>query len=153
MNVAGHDRGAEGDARFLHAFENASLRADQFRHRDHVRAAWLCLQQGTLMQAIERFTTALRRFTERQGKPERYHETITWCLLLLIHERWQRSPARSWEQFADGNPDLMAWHPSHLHHYYKASTLASPFARRVFVMPDAGERRPTPPSTTYEGLR
>ena len=137
MNIAGPVT-TDDDARFLHAFESGTLSADEFHHRDHVRAAWLCVREGTLLQAIERFTVALRTFAERQGKPGLYHETITWSLLLLIHERWQRSPASSWQQFAEDNPDLMTWDPSPLHHYYKRSTLASPFARRVFVLPDAG---------------
>ena len=69
--------------------------------------------------------------------PELYHETITWSLLLLIHERSRREPAISWEQFASRNSDLLTWRPSPLDRYYRPGTLASEFARRVFVLPEA----------------
>ena len=35
--------GHEFDRRFLHAFETGALPEEDFRRRDHVRAAWLLL--------------------------------------------------------------------------------------------------------------
>src|SRR5262249_34307385 len=68
-----------------------------------------------------------------------YHETITWAYLLLIRERMERQGEganASFEAFARANPDLMTWKPSVLAAYYRDETLASPLARRTFVMPD-----------------
>jgi hypothetical protein len=79
----------------------------------------------------------LRRFAEAQGKPERYHETITTAYVLLIHER-MTSPL-TWHEFAAANPDLLQWSPSSLDRYYQSETLSSDRARREFVTPD-GER-------------
>ena len=45
------------DREFIERFEDCTLPEDRFHHLDHVRAA---------------------------GKPDRYHETITWAYLCLI---------------------------------------------------------------------
>jgi hypothetical protein len=94
--------------------------------------------------ALERFCGGLRRVAQAAGKPERYHETITWAYLLLINERMERSGRDlSWEEFARRNPDLLRWKPSVLEAYYSAEDLASDLARRVFVLP-RGQQPPLP---------
>ena len=108
-----------------------------FHHREHVRVAWLYLRSDTLPAALHRFRSGLRRFAAAQGKPERYHETITTSYVLLIHARM--ASALTWDEFADANPDLFAWSPSILDRYYRPETLASERARREFIAPD-GER-------------
>ncbi len=119
------------------AFEDATLPGECLRHREHVRLAWIYLRGGSLPAAIERFVTALRRYAEAQGKPDRYHATITWAYLLLVHERMQQpGAAATWEGFAGQNPDLLCWAPSILDRYYRPETLRSDQARREFVLPD-----------------
>jgi hypothetical protein len=125
------------DRRFLHALETGALPEEDFRHRDHVRAAWLLLQEVSPAAALERFSEALKRFAAAHGKSGLYHETITWAYLLLINERMERGGRhRSWENFASTNADLLTWRPSILTDYYQAETLASDLARRVFLLPD-----------------
>jgi len=124
------------DVDFLHAFETGTLPATDFHHRDHVRLAWLYLQEETPSGAIGRFAEGLKRFAKRAGKEGLYHETITWAYLLLVHERMGRASAVTFEDFAAKNPDLLTWSPSVLDRYYRRETLASDLARRVFVMPD-----------------
>jgi hypothetical protein len=126
------------DDDFLRAFEACAIAASDFRHADHVRLGWIYLQRNTLVEAIERFTVSLKRFAAHHGVPGRYHETITWAYLLLIHERMQRGDAPSdWEGFRAANDDLLRWKPSILERYYTRETLASDVARRTFVLPDA----------------
>ena len=108
-----------------------------FHHREHVRVAWYYLKQAPLPEALVRFSSALRRFALARGKPGLYHETITTAFLLMINERLD-GEARSldWQGFAERNADLLTWKPSALDRYYRAETLASERARRIFVMPD-----------------
>src|SRR2546430_371861 len=106
-----------------------------FHHADHIRLAWVYLRTLPLLEAIERFTTSLKRFADHHGKPGLYHETITWAYLLLIHERMNGE--QSFEAFRAKNSDLFTWKPSILDIYYRAETLASDRARRAFVLPDA----------------
>jgi hypothetical protein len=75
------------DRVFLAAFEAGTLPEELFRHRDHVRAAWLLLREEPPAAALARFSAALKRFAAVHGKARLYHETITWAYLLLIRER------------------------------------------------------------------
>jgi len=122
------------DAELVERFERADI--EEFHHRDHVRVAFAYLRTLPLLEAIGRFTAALRRFAAAQGKPELYHETITWAFLLIIHERMQRGPVE-WETFIAENGDLLRWKPSVLDAYYPSEVLRSELARRIFVLPHA----------------
>jgi hypothetical protein len=118
-------------------FESGSLPATGFHHADHVRVAFAYLGQYPLLQAVEKFSSALRRFAASQGKANLYNETITWAYLFLVHERISRSAqTQTWEQFAIANPDLLTWKNSILQRYYAQETLQSDLAKRVFVFPD-----------------
>lgn len=122
------------DKEIIDRFERADVK--EFHHRDHVRVAFAYLRTMPLLEAVGRFTAALRRFATAQGKPELYHETITWAFLFIMHERMQRAPAE-WEAFIGENGDLLRWKPSVLDAYYPPEVLRSELARRVFVLPHA----------------
>jgi hypothetical protein len=125
------------DREFVAAFEACTIAKGEFRHADHVRLAWIYLRERPLIEAIDCFTTSLRRFAAHHGVPGLYHETITWAYLLLIRERMQRDGApQDWPSFRDANADLLARNPSILDRYYAPETLASDTARRTFVLPD-----------------
>ena len=133
---------AMSDDEFLGAFEACAIEPSEFRHADHVRLGWIYLRRLTLIEAIERFTESLKRFAAHNGVPGRYHETITWAYLLLIHGRMQQDRgAGDWESFRAAHGDLLRWKPSILERYYTRETLASDVARRTFVLPDAGMNR------------
>ena len=93
------------DHDFVAAVETCALAGGDFHHADHVRLAWIYLNDYPLLEAIERFTTSLRRFAAHHGVPQKYHETITWAYLLLIHERMQRDGAPcDWAAFVTRTP-------------------------------------------------
>ena len=124
------------DRDFVAAIEGCAIAGSDFRHADHIRLAWIYLREHPLIEAIDRLTTSLKRFAAHHGAPEKYHETITWAYLLLIHERLQRGGASAtWDEFRAANADLFAWKPSILERYYATATLQSDVARRVFVLP------------------
>ena len=125
----------------IRRFEDGTLPPSELHHRDHVRLAWLYLKEEPPLAALARFTEGLKSFAARHGAGGLYHETITWAYLFLIHERMARSEdGQTWEEFAARNPDLLVWKPSVLDGYYRAETLGSDLARRVFVMPDRAGR-------------
>lgn len=127
---------AEGDE-FIARFERCELPAECFPHREHVRLAWLYLRRLPLPEAIARFSESLRRFAAANGKPNLYHETITWAYILLIHERDARAGrAQTWGEFASANADLLDWQNSILKNYYREETLRSELAKKVFLLPD-----------------
>ena len=117
-------------------FESDSLLEDSFHHTDHVRLAFAYLDQFPVLQALEKFAAALKRYAAARGKTALYHETITHAYFFLIRERMARSSAVGWDDFARLNPDLLRWKDGALSSYYKEETLKSDLARNVFVFPD-----------------
>ena len=124
------------DRELVAAVEGCALGGADFHHADHVRLAWIYLGERPLLEGIERFTATLRRFAAHHGAAGKYHATITWAYLLLIHERMQHGNAGDWSSFAAANTDLLAWKPSILERYYTTPRLASNLARRTFLLPD-----------------
>ena len=129
------------DDQFLAAFEACGIRNQDFHHADHVRLAFIYLRRFPALEAMRRFSQALKAFAAHNGRPDRYHETITWAFLFLIGERMARASQKngsysSWEEFAANNPDLLNWEDNILKKYYRSETLASPLARSTFVFPD-----------------
>lgn len=128
------------DAELMTALEDGSLPDSEFRHLNHVRAAYAYLRLSTFPEAIGRMSHALRSYAASRGKAQLYHETITVAFLALINERIASGgDGGGWVGFAAANPDLLD--KRFLSHYYRRETLQSPIARRVFVI---GEFSPTP---------
>lgn len=122
---------------FIDAFERCAMPPGRFRHRDHVRLAWLYLRLYPLPEALGRYAEGLKRFAASIGQDGLYHETITYAFIFLIHERMQRhGPDDSWDAFAARNDDLLTRGVRFLHAYYRPETLMSDLARKVFLMPE-----------------
>ena len=119
------------DAEFLAALEAATLPESAFTHREHVRAAYLYLRRGSFGAALDAMAAALRRYAAAQGRPDRYHETMTVAFMALINERLAGDgDPGSWPAFAACHPDLLG--RGLLAAYYPAAFLADERARRVF---------------------
>jgi hypothetical protein len=133
------------DEDFIVAFENCTVRAEDFHHPDHVRMAFLYLRRFPMLEAIQRFSVGLERFASAIGKPNLYHETITWAFLFLIRERLLQQTSReggrqpTWDEFAAANQDLLNRKSmAILSDYYSEGTLTSELAKRVFILPNRG---------------
>lgn len=127
--------GTMTNSEVISSFESDILPGD-FHHREHVRLAYAYLSQYEPLDALRKFSQALKGYASARGKAERYHETITYAYLFLIRERMARTPAIDWQGFAIQNPDLLQWKPGILDRYYRGSTLGSDLARTVFLFPD-----------------
>ncbi|MGA3196073.1 MAG: hypothetical protein ABSD39_13815 [Terriglobales bacterium] len=140
MNTQGAG-GRGGSNRMLVAEFEYGRAPGEFHHADHVRVAFAYVAEFPLLEAIGKFSAALQRFAISKGKPQLYHQTITWAYLLLIHERLARGLAEAgsllnWEEFSAQNPDLLVWKGGILERYYSREVLDSDVARRAFVFPD-----------------
>ncbi|HET8775985.1 MAG TPA: hypothetical protein VFP80_19455 [Thermoanaerobaculia bacterium] len=122
------------DREFVEAFENCTLPSEEFPHRAHVRLAWLYLREGSLLDALPRFVDGLKRYAGSLGASGKYHETVTWAYMFLIHERMAHEEHATFGEFAAANDDLFN---GVLEKYYRKETLSSDLARRTFLMPDA----------------
>ena len=130
------DEGAiDGDAAIdveLVAFEAGRLDPTTFTHRDHVRIAHALLSRDRFTAAADRMSTGLRGMLVRAGRQDAYHETITIALLALIAERMDAAPS-TFDAFATRHPEL--FERNVLDRVYGSDRLASPVARRTFVLP------------------
>ena len=125
------------DQELIEQFEDGTLPIEGFHHREHVRTAFLYLTKYPVLEALQIFSRTLRRFAETRGKPQLYHQTITWAYIFLIQERMARAGSKqSWEEFARDNPDLLVWNDGILTRFYRSETLTSELARTVFLLPD-----------------
>jgi hypothetical protein len=119
----------------LEAFEAAAIDPAAFDHEGHVYVGWLYLERLPLLEALQRYSGALRRLTERLGVPDKYHETITWFYLVLIAERRDATRGHGWFAFRSENDDLFHARAM-LARYYSEELLMSNRARQTFVLPD-----------------
>lgn len=121
----------------IQAFEAGDVPADAtFSHREHVLVTWHLFHRYAATRVIEVLRDGLKAVAASRGKPERYHETITWAFATMIHERLARMDSdATWEEFAARNEDLFEWETS-IARFYSREALDSDLARRVFVLPD-----------------
>jgi hypothetical protein len=125
------------DDTLLARFEALAIPADDFRHREHVRLAFAMLRGADFGEAALRYRTALKRFAAAAGAAGKYHETITWAYLALVHERMDAEPCTTSFELLARAPELLDHRGGALARRYDvASIIASPVARRVFVLPD-----------------
>jgi hypothetical protein len=117
-------------------FERNANTDAPFHHAGHVRLAFAYLSEYPVLEALEKFSAALKRFAEDRAKPQLFHETITCAYLFLIHERMAYRESSSWEEFAQRNADLLEPKNAVLRNYYSEGLLKSDLARKVFVLPD-----------------
>lgn len=128
---------ADPERAFIAAFEACTLPRENWTHIAHVRMAWYYLRQDASAAALRRICTGIQRYNASVGS-QGYHETVTQAYAFLIQECLTRPGMRalSWEQFAAAFPALFDRSAPPLLRYYRAETLGSPEARRVFVAPD-----------------
>jgi len=129
------------DDQFVAAFEGCTICNEEFHHQDHVRMGFLYMSRFPRLEGIRRFSEGLERLAAASGKPNLYHETITWAFLLSIRERLARALQHSgrlpsWDGFEAENGDLLKGKDDVLKEYYREETLKSELARKTFVLSD-----------------
>lgn len=122
------------DDELMAGFEAASLTS--FHHRDHVRVAWIYLRRLGLLQALAAVSRGLQRLASAHGQRAKYHETVSWLYVFVIHERMTAGNHSTWDEFERTNPDLRINWAAFVGRYYSPQTLRSAIARRSFVLPD-----------------
>ena len=120
----------------LAEFENGTLDLGSFDHTAHLYIAWTLLEECPVLDAMQRFTRALRQVVRIHGIKGKYHETLSCFLIVIIAERKCRGAYQDFDGFANANSDLLTGSKALLHEYYSPLRLASPLAKRQFLLPD-----------------
>ncbi len=124
------------DADLLHAFETCTLPLAGFRHREHLRLAYIYLTIHRFEDAKASFKRHVRKFLSRAGVPNSYyHETMTHAWLLMVrHHMRETGPTASSEAFLAECPSLLDQR-SLLKHYTQ-ERLDLPVGRTLYLDPD-----------------
>ena len=127
------------DANLLQTFESCCLTPESFRHREHLRVAYLYLSRYPFEQAYTRFETGVQRLLAYLGAPaSHYHATITRAWLLAVHHLLRREgTGEASEKFlaAPCTAACLLDQKIILTHY-SAERLFSAAARTTFMEPD-----------------
>jgi hypothetical protein len=68
----------DADVAMARALERGEVSNAGFHHADHLRVAWVYLEEcGGADAAVARMAATLRRFTAAVGKPEKYSDALT----------------------------------------------------------------------------
>jgi hypothetical protein len=127
-----------GDDELIGAFGEGRVTKEMFRHRDHVRLAYLYLTKyEDLAEAALHFRRAFRRFTVEQGVPHLYNETLTWAYLVLIQRRMFERLVGSSFELLEHSPDLAEHRTGLISRYYDLDgVMQSPLAKALFLLPE-----------------
>ncbi|MEM7686457.1 MAG: hypothetical protein AAF293_16635 [Pseudomonadota bacterium] len=116
------------------AFEQGTLDAAGFSHRDHIAVAIGLLQRYAFKKAAHLYASRIDAMARAAGAPDKFNTTITLAFLSLIAERMQTTPHEDFDTFLDRNTDLLD--RSVLSRWYGTERLTSDLAKRVFLLPD-----------------
>ena len=101
------------DAAFLKAFEACTIPSAEWKHRSHLKVAYLYLCQYPFAQALDRIRANIQRYNAATNTPESlergYHETMTVAWLQLVDFTLRKyGPAGSADEFLDAQQHFAA---------------------------------------------
>jgi hypothetical protein len=127
------------DLDFIARFEAQQWPINQWRHRDHVRLAYLYLRRYSFFEAADQIRAGIKAHNIAWGLGDSptsgYHETMTIAWLRLIDTIMREYGSEcSSEAFADEHPELLEKKALRL--FYSKGLLMSAVAKSEFVEPD-----------------
>jgi hypothetical protein len=117
------------------AFENATIDPQGFHHREHLYVAWCYLRELPLEDALARYVHHLRRLAGALGAPHKFHATMTWAYVLLLHDAMERDPGETFDDLLGKNRAILDHREGALYAHYDPAQLDTDEARRRFVLP------------------
>jgi hypothetical protein len=127
------------DDALLEQFEAGTFPFDEWRHRTHVKVAYLYARRYGLDVASQKLRDGIRAYNAAQNVPNTptrgYHETMTQAWLRIIHATIEEyGPRATADEFVDFHPQLAE--KKILRLFYSADVLMSPRAKLEFLEPD-----------------
>lgn len=120
------------DHEFLTQFENCTLAKENFTHINHLRVAWLYLQQDS-KNAIANTKKNILRYATSLGAAHIYHETLTHAWISLVNIAMKKYHT-DFASFISDNAHLLDKNlPLQ---YYSQAHLYSENARQELLAPD-----------------
>ncbi len=118
----------------LQSFENETLQAEHFGHKQHIIVAHMMLQKYDGITAIYRFAQGIKSLTKKAGADDKFNATITVAMMSIIAERMNKIKDQHVDDFLAENHDLYESNP--LKNHFTTERLNSNLARETFLLPD-----------------
>src|SRR2546427_11247999 len=80
------------DGEFLRLFHDGNLSGEEFRHRGHLRLAWLVPFKHSRIEAESILAREIRRFAIANGASNRYHDTLTRFWVRIVGHALENAP-------------------------------------------------------------
>jgi hypothetical protein len=123
------------DHEFLQAFAHATLGNHEFRHRDHLRLAWVQVRRLGREQAADAVVAGIQHFAEAHGAPGKYHDTMTrFWIRIVAHCMAAHPEIDDFDRFLEAFPLLLDKGLPFRH--WSRETMLGPAARAAWVEPD-----------------
>jgi hypothetical protein len=127
------------DDELLKAFEACEIPRDEWRHRTHVRVAYLYLCRHQLPDAIDKMRAGVKRLNAANGVSDTpttgYNETTTVAWMRLIHAvLCEQGPSQDSECFLTDQPYL--GNRTLLRLFYSRDIWSAQDCKSTFVPPD-----------------
>jgi hypothetical protein len=128
------------DEDFREAFESLRIPNELFRHREHIRLAWIYSRHFPQKRALAPMVRGIQALAKHHGAAAKYHHTITVAWMRLVRHAALRALAmQDFPAFAAAYPHLL--NPRLLEDYFSKARLQSDAARHGWLGPDL---RPLP---------
>ena len=123
------------DVDFLRLFHESVLSSEEFRHRGHLRLAWLVLSRHQKNEAESILAREIRRFAIANGASNRYHDTLTRFWVRIVGHALENAPdTQSIDELLTRFPFLLDKGLPYLQ--WRVETFNSDRARAGWVEPD-----------------
>ncbi len=123
------------DGEFLRPFHDGNLSGEEFRHRGHLRLAWLVLSRHGKDDAERIVAREIQKFAVANGAQNRYHDTLTRFWVRLVGHAMENAPdAGSTDALLSMFPFLLDKTLSYRH--WRGETFNSDCVRVGWVEPD-----------------
>lgn len=127
------------DDAFLKQFEDCSLPLTEWRHRAHIKVAYLILGKFSFEEAVQRIRAGIRAYNAAHGIQDTptggYHETITQAWIRIVDTTIREyGRATTADEFIDDHPQLTEKKVLRL--FYSRELIMSAAAKAEFVAPD-----------------
>lgn len=127
------------DAVFYERFLAGQFPAESWKHREHVKAAYLCLRRYALSEATEQMRRGLAALNTSHKAPNEidrgYHETMTMAWMRVVDVTMRVCGAESdSDAFCEKHPHLMQKTLMRL--FYSKERIMTWDAKQRFVDPD-----------------
>jgi hypothetical protein len=128
------ERITPADEHFRLSLERCEIPNNAFRHRDHLRLAWIYLRHDP-ETAARRVGESIRRFASHWGVGRKYHETLSHAWVRIVAIAIAETPdAADFESFVAVQPHLLDKKLPLRH--YTPGRLWNDAAREGWVEPD-----------------